>query len=237
MAETGRLILSGANPPAFNMAADEALGLHAETPVLRFYQWEPPAISLGYFQKEEEVCDILPELGNPPVVRRITGGGAIYHFEELTYSLIGPPQAFHLPGSTAESYRFLHAPFVKVFRDLGIEARDNAPHEAVRKAVCFDSITHYDVSVGERKLLGSAQRRHKRFFLQHGSIPLKANPFSAKATSIEEELGREVTPDELADLLYSAISIHLDIDFRLSEMTAEELETAEKLLEKYGYSE
>ena len=114
----GRLIVHGPRDPRFNMACDEALGLCAREPVLRFYGWEPPALSLGYFQDAAEVEPFRGRLGSPPVVRRITGGGAIYHYRELTYSIVAPPGCLPLPADTAASYRFLHAPFIAVLNGM-----------------------------------------------------------------------------------------------------------------------
>ena len=227
----GRLIIHGPQDPFFNMACDEALGLCAAKPVLRFYQWEPPAVSLGYFQKPEELNPFLKELDNPPLVRRITGGGAIYHYKELTYSIISLPGILPLPTSVADSYKFLHKPFIQVLNDLGVPAQDNLENECRKVPVCFDSITPFDVTVGEKKILGSAQRRHKNYFLQHGSLPLEPNPFSQRATSIQEELGRTAEPDELILLLKQAVSSHIGIEFEQDNLTEEEQKIISELLE------
>lgn len=218
------------------MACDEALGICADQPVLRFYQWDPPAVSLGYFQSFEEVEPFCAEIGCTETVKRITGGGAIYHFSELTYSLITRPDELNLPAKVRESYRFLHAPFVKVFHELGIisaEMNDCAVSE--RKPVCFNSVTSFDISVNGKKLMGSAQRRHKQFFLQHGSIPLAENTFSSEATSIEEELGHQISVEELISKLTAEISTQLEIAFDPSALTKEEHEEVKKIIYKYDH--
>jgi len=230
MSIQGRLIIHGPGDPFFNMACDEALGLCTAVPVLRFYQWDPPAVSLGYFQKPEEIQPFVQPIDTVPAVRRITGGGAIYHYRELTYSIISPPGLLPLPSKTAESYRFIHAPFISVLKGLGIPARDNTVNSPDRVPVCFDSITPFDVTVGEKKILGSAQRRHRTFFLQHGSLPLEPNPFSRRATSVQEELGRSAAPEELAPLLEKAVSLHLGIDFRPDSLTDREEEMIHALI-------
>jgi len=229
----GRLIVHGPRDPRFNMACDEALGLCAREPVLRFYGWGPPALSLGYFQDAAEVEPFRGRLGSPPVVRRITGGGAIYHYRELTYSIVAPPGCLPLPADTAASYRFLHAPFIAVLNGMGIPARDRALREGKKRVpACFDSITAFDVTVGERKILGSAQRRHRRFFLQHGSLPLEPNPFAERATSVSEEAGRHVEAGELIPSLVEAFSRVLGVRFEPSDVTEEEEAVIARLVEE-----
>ncbi len=227
---SGRLVISGPCAPAFNMACDQALGLCAARPVLRFYQWEPAAVSLGYFQTPDEVLPFMEGLpANIPLVRRITGGGAIYHCRELTYALIAPAGMLDLPARMADSYRHIHAPFIRVLREFGVEAADGPDAATHRTTVCFDSITPYDVSVRGRKIMGSAQRRHRQFFLQHGSLPLEANPFATRATSIAEELGRPVDACDLAGRLAAAISAQLRIALVPSMLTTAEAELAARL--------
>jgi lipoate-protein ligase A len=208
------------------MGCDRALALYTDRPVLRFYTWKPPAVSAGYFQTPEEIAPLIRKLGDVPVVRRMTGGGAIYHYRECTYSICAPAGMLRLPPNVADSYRLLHAPFISVFRSMGIEAEDRTPVQPDRRTVCFDSVTSYDVTVHGRKLMGSAQRRTKRFFLQHGSIPLEKNPLAETATSLEQETGSPVTPEELQELLIPEISKQLGIEFALSELTDEEQDSA-----------
>lgn len=236
MNHNARLIVDGPQDPLFNMACDEALGLCVSAPVLRFYQWEPPALSLGYFQKPEKIKPFMHQLDNPPAVRRITGGGAIYHFRELTYSIISPPGVLPLPSEIAESYRFLHSPFISVLNTLGVPAQDNFEAGKGRPAACFDRITPFDVTVKGRKILGSAQRRHKQYFLQHGSLPLEPNPFSERATSVQEELGSIPITDELIQLLTEAVSTVLGMEFRPDSLTEKEKETVSKLLSEKAVS-
>ncbi|MFC1479737.1 biotin/lipoate A/B protein ligase family protein, partial [Planctomycetota bacterium] len=155
-----------------------------------------------------------------------TGGGAIYHYKELTYSIVSQPGMLPIPAHVADTYRFLHAPFIRVLNELGIAAGDNFQAESKKVPVCFDSITPFDIVVGERKILGSAQRRHKQFFLQHGSLPLEPNPLSQRATSVGEELGRTVKPDELIPFFVDAISAQLGIEFEEDDLTEEEKKIA-----------
>ena len=127
LAETWRLIDTGLLDGPTNMAIDEALLANftpeTSTPVLRLYGWSPPALSLGRFQKAAEVLDLdrCREAG-VPIVRRITGGGVIYHAEELTYSLVCSPS--HLPAATSikESFRLLTSFLLAFYRSLGLAA-------------------------------------------------------------------------------------------------------------------
>lgn len=187
--------------PAFNMAVDQALLLTAEEPVLRFYGWDPPAISLGCFQKQDGDLAELRAHGLP-LVRRITGGGAIVHWHELTYSLVLPLTHPVLEGaSTRESYARLHGPILRCLRRHGIEAlqRDQAndpPGPSPR--LCFDRATSLDVVVNGKKLVGSAQRRTRDRVLQHGSILLIENALQKGTASLAALMDRPPSAEELS---------------------------------------
>lgn len=182
---TWRFIRSGACSPAMNMAVDEAiLTAHSEgkvPPTLRFYGWEPATLSIGYFQKAaEEVCfDALKRRGIG-FVRRPTGGRAVLHDDELTYSMIVSESYPGMPTSVTEAYRVLSEGLVQGFRLLGLNAEmaqlateeDKLKYAAASSAACFDSPSWYELVVEGRKVAGSAQTRQKSVILQHGSILL-----------------------------------------------------------------
>lgn len=180
---TWRWIRSGANSPAMNMAVDEAiLTLHGEgrtPPTLRFYTWEPPTLSIGYFQKAEEEVDLEAlKLRGIGFVRRPTGGRAVLHDRELTYSMVVSESYPGLPRRVTEAYRMLSVGLLEGFRHLGLRAEmadlssesEKAKYAAAASAACFDSPSWYELVVEGRKAAGSAQMRQKGAVLQHGSI-------------------------------------------------------------------
>jgi len=174
------------------MAVDEAIlesVLQEQClPTLRFYTWAPPCLSLGYAQPIEEVD--LAELGylGWDVVRRPTGGRAILHTDELTYSVIGPESDPRLSGGVLESYRKLSTALLHGLWLLGISAESvertsKAINPNVKKQtdnngsksqnpVCFEVPSNYEITFGGKKIIGSAQARRKTGVLQHGSFPL-----------------------------------------------------------------
>lgn len=180
-----RWIRYGKGGPAENMAVDEALLASVSTgkapPTVRFYGWEPAALSIGYFQKAEEEVD-LAALGRRGYgfVRRPTGGRAVLHDAELTYSVVVPESHPGMPGTVNEAYRVLSEGLVEGFRRLGLRAEMAALAEGGKKAAlsaaasaaCFDSPSWYELVVEGRKIAGSAQMRHRGAILQHGSILL-----------------------------------------------------------------
>jgi len=143
---------------AFNMALDEAIAeavsFRVAGPTMRFYGWKPAAVSVGRFQKIEEVVDLegCKRLG-VDVVRRSTGGGAVFHDREITYSVICPEDI--MPADINEAYREIGGMIVNALKFLGIEGT-------------FEPIN--DVLVNGRKISGSAQSRRKGIFVQHGTL-------------------------------------------------------------------
>jgi lipoate-protein ligase A len=152
--------------------------------LLRLYRWSVPTLSLGYFQSYEERL-LLPELVGMACVRRVTGGGAILHDQELTYA-IAIPEGERRKGPAEAVYRGLHRAIVAWLRKRGWAAQfweelAQAEGGAVAPAtpdpfLCFDRRSAVDIVVGDRKVLGSAQRRTSLGLLQHGSLLLKASP-------------------------------------------------------------
>jgi lipoate-protein ligase A len=160
------------------MAVDEAIfkAVSAGTslPTLRFYTWEPSAVSVGYFQNSLGEVDlaVCREMGID-VVRRLTGGRAVLHDRELTYSIISPDNSFHFPDNILGTYKIISSCLVSGLNSIGLNALLTSP---VKKAgrdsssACFTSSSHYEITIDGKKLVGSAQRRGEGAFLQHGSI-------------------------------------------------------------------
>lgn len=185
MKETWRFINSGPCSPAYNMALDEALlNWHSEgkiPPTIRFYTWDPPTLSIGYFQKVEKEINMEKvreyDLG---FVRRPTGGRSVLHDKELTYSVIVSEDHPHMPHSVTEAYRVISQGILEGFKAAGLDAYFAIPRteeernelKNPRSSVCFDAPSWYELVVEGRKVAGSAQTRQKGVILQHGSIIL-----------------------------------------------------------------
>ncbi len=218
--QTWRLIDTGPGDGAANMAVDEAL-LNSfipgrSAPVLRLYEWAPPALSLGRFQKREEVLDTARCAGaGISIVQRITGGGVIYHGEELTYSLVCAPA--HVPPAVSikESFRVLTSFLLRFYQKLGLDAAYAVAHPlsdmtelGTRTAYCFAGRESYDILVEGRKIGGNAQRRQREVVFQHGSIPL-VNEASRGASFLRN-------PPEAVEEVAGALA-----DFRVTRQTVE----------------
>lgn len=234
------------------MAWDEALFLSEAsrpegTPVLRFYTWQPSTLSLGRFQNPE--AGLNPNRPSVPVVRRTTGGGAIWHDRELTYSLACHQEHLAVTGVKA-SFELLCGFILKTWQAWGWSAgfaRDTDPQGRWGEvtAACFAGTEEYDILVDGKKLGGNAQRRQGKAIFQHGSLPLDLNwetlrqlfrpedcPSPEHVTDVFHQ-GWSGTPRELADVLAEQFCRHLGVDAELWEPGAAEQHLFEESLEKY----
>jgi lipoate-protein ligase A len=181
---TWRLIDTGPLSAGENMAIDEALlscfDQEESLPVLRLYGWSPPAFSCGRFQRPEETLALEKcRTNGVQVVRRITGGGLLYHGEELTYSLVCP--VGFVPGRLSVKGAFFHLTsfLIAFYRQLGLKPAHAADYYGTakqlggRSPLCFAGIESCDIVINDRKIGGNAQRRLKDVIFQHGSIPLR----------------------------------------------------------------
>ncbi|MBT1074809.1 lipoate--protein ligase family protein [Geobacter grbiciae] len=253
-----RLVDTGPLDGPANMAVDEALLLHfdpaASLPVLRLYGWEPPAFSVGRFQRAEDALHLERcAAAGIPVVRRITGGGVIYHAAELTYAVVCAPRHISDAQGVKESFRALTGFLLRFYGTLGFEASwavDSQPpgkRLGVRTPLCFAGQEEYDIVSGGRKIGGNAQRRLKDVIFQHGSVPLRcalaeALPFFRQppaglqegATSLAQ-LGVTADSAWLRERLVAAFAESLGVDLVSAFLTAEEKATAARLgAERYG---
>ncbi len=160
------------------MGRDEAIlravGAGQQPPTLRLYGWRPPCLSLGYGQRADDVDFERASALGWDVVRRPTGGRAILHSEELTYSVTLPADHPIAAGSVVESYRRISTALLNALTRLGAQAAADQQASTVQAAgaVCFETPSHYELTVSGRKLIGSAQVRRFGGVLQHGSLPL-----------------------------------------------------------------
>ncbi|MCK4924043.1 MAG: lipoate--protein ligase family protein [Spirochaetes bacterium] len=172
-----RFIHTGASKGSINMAMDEAvfIGLREghSTPVLRIYRWLPATISIGYFQNAGDIDFTRCREDGIGVVRRMTGGRAVLHNEELTYSMLFTEEDFH-PFRKKEIFFFIARCLVDSLRALGIESKvAEKTRGDLKSANCFASPAQFEIeSLEQGKLIGSAQVLKEGIVLQHGAIPL-----------------------------------------------------------------
>lgn len=164
---------------AANMAVDEAIAIASAAgdvpPTLRFYRWSPPAVSLGRHQKVADVDGARIEALGYDLVRRTTGGRAILHTDELTYSAAAPADEPRMEGGVMDAYLRLSNGLLSGLQALGLQAeKAGADVRAGRdvSAACFEVPSAYEITARGRKLMGSAQSRRQGYVLQHGSLPL-----------------------------------------------------------------
>lgn len=177
-----RFIDSGPGGASFNMALDEALlrsvASGGSPPTLRVYRWERPSVSLGYAQKAERELDLERcARDGIEVVRRMTGGRAVWHEDELTYSFCGPADSDILGRTIAESWLVIARGILQALEVIGVTASlvpagGKTPVAARTANPCFSSASRYEIAFRGRKLVGSAQRRFGGAFIQQGSFLL-----------------------------------------------------------------
>ena len=262
---TWRLLSTAPARGAWNMAVDEAIlqavGSGDSLPTLRLYAWEPACLSLGYAQPLTDVD--LPRLQKNgwEVVRRPTGGRAVLHTDELTYAVIAPPNEPRVAGTVLESYHRLAQALVQALDLLSMQVEVNENAAAVPQKnpnpVCFEVPSTYEITIGGKKLVGSAQARRKEGVLQHGSLPLRgdlrrilqvltfpdeesrsraADRLLSRATTVEAALGREVSWDEAARAIITAFGSVLNLELQPGELThAEKIRTEELVRIKYEH--
>ena len=214
--------------PAWNMAVDEGIFtgyLEGKSPpTLRFYGWSPPTVSVGYFQDvgREINIDSL-HLKGYGLVRRNTGGRAVLHDRELTYSLVAGIKE-GLPNNLIDSYLYISKAFAHALQGLGLKAElNNAAGKHATSGACFESPSWYEITVNGRKLMGSAQLRERGSFLQHGSILLS---FSAADLGAVLNLPTGSTQAFIGKLQEKIIALdHLDCGLRPSELAAKVVES------------
>lgn len=255
-----RLIKTPPARGAWNMAIDEAILEHAGRgdvlPTLRLYAWDPPCLSLGHAQPFADVDTARLESHGWEVVRRVTGGRAILHTNELTYSVTGPVDEPNLAGNVLESYNRLAGALLAAVQELSlpVEMKEGkAETNGEPNPVCFEVPSTYEITVGGKKLIGSAQARRKDGVLQHGSLPLTGDltricqalifpdestrkqamqRLLERATTVESVLGREVAWGTVAQVFIRAFEAQLGIRLEEEKLSASELARAEELAKK-----
>jgi lipoate-protein ligase A len=272
MEKTWRLLWTGYQNAAENMAMDEAILIaHSEgkaPPTIRFYGWNPPTLSIGYFQRVEKEVDLerLRERGLG-FVRRPTGGRAVLHDRELTYSIIVSESYPGIPRTVTQSYRVISNGLLEGFRQLGLQAEmvslagetEKERYASLGSAACFDSPSWYELVVEGRKVAGSAQTRQRGVILQHGSILLDLDVdllfdvlrfpsdrvkermkagFLEKAVAINHLRETPVTMEEALEAFTRGFEKGMDIRLSPGKLSAYEETLVRQLVEtRYGRDE
>jgi lipoate-protein ligase A len=257
---TWRLLIDPPLDGATNMAIDEAI-LYALAdgqvpPTLRFFQWKPPCLSLGYNQRWRELDEVACRKLGYTWTRRPTGGRAILHTDEITYSLIIPQGDPRVQGGIVGSYRALSFGLLTGLETLGVKASQVTKEEyrTNRQAgksnpVCFDTPSRYEITWQGKKLIGSAQLRRKKIVLQHGTLPLRGDLsrildilnfseiereqqrqlLAQRATTLEQVLGKILTFEEVAEALAHGFAKDLNLTLQESSLTDQEQRLADQL--------
>ena len=261
---TWRLLITPPARGAWNMAVDEALltavGREESLPTLRLYAWEPACLSLGYAQSYRDVDVLRLHERGWDVVRRMTGGRAILHVDELTYSITAPPNEPRVQGSVLESYQRLAQALMLALHTLGlpVQMKTDAPAAGGEKGpVCFEVPSAYEIVIGGKKLVGSAQARKRLGVLQHGTLPLHGDlrrimqaltfpdnearleagrKLLDHATTAQAVTGQVIPFETAAQAFVDAFSSQLEIHFERGELSDAEQTHAEDLVQKkYGH--
>ena len=248
-----RLVPLAARSGAWNMAIDETLlvvcGKNRQ-PVLRFYTWEPPAVTIGRHQRMQNAVSLEAcRKNNIEVIRRITGGRAVLHHHELTYCVIVPEEHLPQPVTVAQSYKLIADCLVKGLRRFGINAEATLPETMIGRknssvTSCFETLSVYEINIGGKKLAGSAQARKNGIILQHGSLLLdmdielymllfgkmKENRF----TTLYQELGYLPDVQELCSKMVEGFRENMNMSLIIDDLhPAEEEEAYFLTLNKY----
>ncbi len=254
-AATWRLIVDGEADGPTNMALDdailEAVSEEASPPTLRFYGWSPPCLTLGRSQPQAEADLEACRAAGVDVVRRPSGGQAILHGDELTYSIALLQSDPRAEGGVLEVYRLLSDGLLDGLCRLDVCAVSAAgkPDGAARTPICFETPAVYEIVADGRKLVGSAQWRARGAVLQHGTLPLhgdlarivrylafseeerevQARGLLARATTLEAVMGRRLPFEQVAEGLRAGLAQILNVTFAPGAPSAGELARAAEL--------
>ncbi len=235
-----RVVESDAQPGAWNMAVDAALmesGAASGECCLRFYTWSAPTLSLGYFQ-ELAAREGHATSRSCAIVRRATGGGAILHDAELTYSFAAP--ASHpLAASAVELYTLFHNTLIEALSDWSVSAQlcEQANKLTAEPFLCFQRRAVGDVLLADAKIAGSAQRRRRGAVLEHGSVLLRKTPYAPELFGIAEVGGVAIEATELARAWRARLAKQCQISWRFQRLEDQEIKLAAQYVDEiYGHS-
>lgn len=244
-----------------NMAIDEAVFQETirnnQQPTIRFYASTPAAVSIGYFQDAHKELNIEKcRWEKIDIARRITGGKAVFHFNEITYAIAAGEDEKIFPADIMGTYKIISQCLARGLNDIGIRsALATDGRRGIKKELnpcCFSSPSRHELLVNGRKICGSAQVRKRGGFLQHGLLLMSFNPESTAAflmpegepgrmeelkysvTSVQEELGFSIDEREICSSIQKGFMDELGIDLQEDGLTPSEEKLKEQLIKKYG---
>lgn len=245
-----RLLIDPPQSGLENMATDEAIlescNQGISLPTVRLYEWKVPTLSVGCFQKADDTLKYCLET-EIPFVRRITGGRAVLHSDEITYSIICSEDERLFGEGISAVYRIISQCLLEALKDIGVNADMASPQSGLGakayghiKNSCFHSPSRYEIIIDNKKLVGSAQRRLKKAFLQHGSIlfgidkELLSSLFGKEALSRMAWVGlySNITKHEFKTLLIDKIKQGLNIRLAAGELSGKEIYLRNKLMQE-----
>jgi len=242
-----------------SMAIDEAIFIataqNKKPPTIRFYGTHPAAISIGYFQELEDINIKKCREEGIDIVRRITGGKAVFHFNEITYCVVASNSDKIFPNSIVGTYEIISQCIARGLSYLGIEAYlaegGRVPAHQALGACCFSTPSESELLVDGRKICGSAQMRKRGGFLQHGSLLTsfdarrtaalllpagaleKADDLNNSVTSIDKQIKTPVDVKDICKKIEMGFINELGIELTEDKLTAAEEKLKNELLKKY----
>ena len=181
--------------------------------ILRLYEWQSPTISIGVAQKPNILLPLLSS--KIEIVKRHTGGRAVLHYRELTYSISASFDNIYFGGNLYESYQNISKCLILFLKKIGINAsisknKNTTSKSKLSSAVCYDSSGLYEIKINGNKLIGSAQKRGRNAFLQHGSIPVWTHSFKLENFLKQDQLPKKkLIYSTLQDLVSSTHTLNI----------------------------
>lgn len=253
-----RLIIDTYHMGSWNMACDLAISKHVgkgvQPTTIRLYGWTLPTLSLGKFQKLEDIDFEYLENNNIDIVRRPTGGRAVLHHKEITYLFSASTNHPLLPKSVIGSYKVIAEALIKSlnYLDINCDVEKNKKKH-LNTPACYDSPSIYEITIDKKKFIGSAQYRNEYYILQHGAIPIEFplknyvncfkmpsekkeklfNHLKNKVIDIKSILNRNISFDEMAKAIKKGFSDVFNEEVVIGEYSHSECELAKKLVERF----
>lgn len=246
-----RLIPYSDYSAAFNMAADELI-LSTPGTTLRYYGWSLPTLSFGRNnQKLNEIDLDVCKSNRIELVSRLTGGKTVLHHHEITYSICSDIELFS--SSILKTYRMISQPLAESLNQFGANTEISPKQLSKREtSICFQEVSAYEIAVGGKKIVGSAQYRKTNRFLQHGSIlidvdwdlwkrvwkvPRESKALERRITTVKEESTKPFDQKQFESQFAERLSATLKMEYYLDDFTSEEIDCITKLMKKYEWTD